>query len=102
MNSNDWTQDIAACVLEDAPGVMTLFYANGDINNGRHMMNAVMRPRRTGPFISRHTQLGFRFDRVLDMTETIVCADLDGNGLADTIFVANLGGHDVLYRYSPQ
>ncbi|MBT9557028.1 MAG: hypothetical protein IV100_13410, partial [Myxococcales bacterium] len=72
----------SVCALEDDfTGYMTLFFANGDINNPTQQhRNLVLGAFPGDPFVSRHLETGFRFDRRLDLTETIVCADLDGNG----------------------
>lgn len=88
---------------------MTLFYANGDINNAKFQSNLVMGAGPLDPFESRHMMpstespqgLGIRFDRRFDLTEEIVCADLDGNGRTDTVFVANTQNRDYLWRYRP-
>ena len=93
------TQSIAACFLEDAPEVATLFYANGKITSRTWQSNAVMRPAPDGHYGSAHLDLGFRFDTLYGLTEDIVCADLDGNGRTDAVFVANTGARDHLYRF---
>lgn len=98
IHEREWTQSVAFCRLEDSPGEVTLFYGNGDINNRKFQANAVMRFAPDGHAYSVHKQLGFEFDTVRDLTSRIVCADLDGNGAADAVFVAN-HGRSYLYRY---
>ena len=94
----EWTQGVTVCTLEDAPGQVTLFYGNGDINNKKYQQNVVMRFAPDGHGYSVHEPLGVEFDTVLDLTEEILCEDLDGDGDAETLFFASNAGRDRLFK----
>lgn len=99
VHSVEWTQGISVCHMEGQPTVPMIFYANGDINNAYFQSNVVFS---FGPGwipVSQHQALGFDFGQTLDLSEEIVCADLDANGLTDAVFVANAPGRDQLYTY---
>jgi len=98
IHQRESTQSIPICRLEDSPDEATLFYGNGNINNRLFQANAVMRFDETAHAYSVNESLGFGFDKSLDLTAKIICSDLDGNGLTDTVFVAN-HGKSYLYRY---
>ncbi len=105
MTEVEWTQSIAACRLEAvaglSPNAVTLIFANGNINESytKHQPNLVMSALPGQAFQATHLLTGLRLERSFDMTDEVVCADLDGNGLADAVFVANNQGRDYLWRY---
>jgi hypothetical protein len=84
-----------------------VFFADNSVNafgafGARFQQNVAFRVEEGGQDLVSHGLVdrpGFEFSTFLDATSRIVCADTDGAGGADLVFVANLGNRDRLYRF---
>lgn len=93
----DTTQEVEVCDL-NADGVAELLFGNGDILTLTGFENRVVTyDPTTGVFVD-DTSYGFNFTAYFDVSEDIECADMDGDGTVDFVFIGNTGERNILYK----
>jgi len=92
----EWSQDVAACDL-DGDGRMELLYGNGDISNDFLQSNVVLTQDPVTFEFHVAQDYGLDFEYIEDLTEEILCRDLDADGQTDWLLVVNTDQPSWLY-----